>query len=454
MMDSNPPSDLDFHSVFAKSPAPSLVLDRRLFIVYANEAYLRTTMRSLTEIRDRYVFDAFPESGERTARFKAAFEQALAGDENVMTAEPFAVPVPESDGGGVREIVWTCTQTPVPGRSGQVEFVLQNALDVTAQVRAQQAQRQVEDRLRRVLETDTVGIVFYDETGAIIDANDVFLRMSGYSREQVRSGELHWRKLTPPEWMDLAEAEMEKLHGTGRSGPYEKEMFLAGGERVWMLIAGRSLGDGSMVKYCIDIGDRKRAEQERELLGRELSHRVKNTLAVVQALASQTRAPSIEAFREAFIGRLQALSRAHSLLIDMQWKSLGLRALVDQAIEAFRADRPNTVEVDGPPVQVTPKQGLGLSLVLHELGTNAAKYGAVSHRDGVLRIRWRVEERDDGPWLVLEWLERGGTATEPPAEKGFGTRLIERACAYELGGEVDIAWPPEGLTCTIAFPLD
>jgi PAS domain S-box-containing protein len=175
-----------------------------------------------------------------------------------------------------------------------------------------------------VLETEAVGVLFFDKEGTVIDANKAFLHMTGYSRREVEARQLTWRKMTPPEWIEVSEEQMKQVKAIGRIGPYEKEFFLKDGSRLWMLFVGADLGDGTMVEYCLDIGGRKRAEQERELLARELSHRVKNTLAVVQALAMQTngRIRSIEAYRETFVGRLQALARAHSLLLDANWHSL------------------------------------------------------------------------------------------------------------------------------------
>ena len=150
-----------------------------------------------------------------------------------------------------------------------------------------------------------------------------------------------------------------------------------------MMFAGRRLDDGTLVKFGIDIGARKRAEMERELLARELSHRVKNVFAVVQALATQTngRAGSVPAFREALLGRLRAMARAHSMLLDADWRGAELDALVENAVEAYRVDNPEVIEVEGEPVPLTSQQSLGLRLVLHELGTNAAKYGALSQHD-------------------------------------------------------------------------
>jgi hypothetical protein len=132
--------------------------------------------------------------------------------------------------------------------------------------------------------------------------------------------------MTPPEWVELTEQHMVALAQTGRVGPYEKEYLFADGSRSWMLFAGRDLGDGTIVEYCMDISDRKRAEAERELLARELSHRVKNTLAVVQSLASQTngKIATVAEFRRTFVDRLQAMASAHDLLLKEKWHGADL----------------------------------------------------------------------------------------------------------------------------------
>jgi two-component system CheB/CheR fusion protein len=345
----------------------------------------------------------------------------------------------------------------VPYRTAhdRIDGVVVTFTDITGRKHAEEALRASEERLRQVLETDAIGVLRFDHPGTLIDCNEAFLTMTGYSRREVEARQLNWRKMTPPEWLEVSDEQMKKLEATGRLGPYEKEYFLKDGSRAWMLFAGRSLDDGTIVEYAIDISDRKRAEQERELLARELSHRVKNTLAVVQALAMQTngRIRSIEAYREAFVGRLQGLARAHSLLLDANWRSAELKTLVEQAIAAYRVDHPEVIEVEGEPVTITPKQGLGLSLVLHELGTNAAKYGALSNSEGGVRVSWDVENDDQSRRVRLKWYERGGPRVEPPDEKGFGMQLIERAAASELEGQVELKHAPEGLTCELVFPL-
>lgn len=337
-----------------------------------------------------------------------------------------------------------------------MQLILLAIEDITDRERVEVALRASARRLRAVLETNAVGVLFLDRSGTIVDVNDVFLRRTGYSRDEVNSRELTWRTMTPPEWVEITEEQMRKLEETGYIGPYEKEYQLKNGSRSWMMFAGRRLEDDIVVEFCIDITDRKRAEMERELLTRELSHRVKNIFAVIQSLASQIngRIQSVKAFREAFLGRLRALARAHSMLLDMDWRGTELDALVEHAVETYRVEDREVIAVEGEPVPLTPQQSLGLSLVLHELSTNAAKYGALSHHNGRVRVFWRKEKDREEARVRLCWEERDGPPVVPPTEKGFGSRLIEEVCSYQLNGSAELDYAIEGLTCRIVFPLD
>jgi two-component system CheB/CheR fusion protein len=288
-------------------------------------------------------------------------------------------------------------------------------------------------------------------------ANDSFYRAFQVRREDTENRLIY--ELGNREW-DIPELRrlLENVLPTDKQfADFEVEhQFEQIGRRVMLLNARRLDAEQLILLAIEDVTERKRAEEERELLASELSHRVKNTLAVVQSLAMQTngRNRSVKAFREAFVGRLQALARAHSILLDANWRSADLKTLVGQTVEAYRIDHPEQVEVEGEPVTITPRQGLGLSLVLHELGTNAVKYGALSRQDGCLRVSWRVEGDNPGQRLRLQWQERGGPRAETPSETGFGTEMIQGVCTYELEGEVELKYAPQGLACEIVFPLE
>ena len=195
--------------------------------------------------------------------------------------------------------------------------------------------------------------------------------------------------------------------------------------------------------------ERGRAERRQRLLLGELNHRVKNTLAIVQSLTHQSfhSAASTEDGKRRFEGRLEALASAHNLLTAANWESALIADVARAALAPFCP--PDRCDFDGPPLPVSPQTAVGLALALHELATNAVKYGALSTPSGRLSVRWTVLHEQ----LELIWTERGGPPVTPPERRGFGTRMIERTLASEFGGEVELDFAPEGVTCTMVAPL-
>lgn len=214
--------------------------------------------------------------------------------------------------------------------------------------------------------------------------------------------------------------------------------------------------DGAVVwdGVILDVTEAKKAEQRQDLLVQELSHRVKNTLAVVTSIARRTmmQTNSKEEFAVAFDGRLQALARAHTLLTRTRWEGSGLREVVEEALAPFRRGQGATFSIEGPERSVDPRTAITLTLVLHELATNAAKYGALSVPDGRVSISWSVVE--DGTELELSWIERGGPPPRPSTMPGFGTTLITRSVGHELGGNASLTFPPAGAECRLRIPLE
>jgi two-component sensor histidine kinase len=186
-----------------------------------------------------------------------------------------------------------------------------------------------------------------------------------------------------------------------------------------------------------------------------LNHRVKNTLATVQSIASQTlrNTPSITAARPALEERLFALSRAHDVLTRENWEGAGLIEIVWEALAPYRHERENRLHLEGPDVRLSPRMALATAMALQELATNAVKYGALSDAGGQVRIAWGVTRENGGQRLHLTWSESGGPPVKPPQRRGFGTRLIERSLAQDLSGTVEIEFAPTGVVCTVNAPL-
>lgn len=205
-----------------------------------------------------------------------------------------------------------------------------------------------------------------------------------------------------------------------------------------------------------DVTERKRAEDHQRLLIDELNHRVKNMLAIVQGIAMQTLkgdAATPEA-RFAFEQRLGALAATHTLLTRENWANVSIHDVVNQSVKPFR-EGGERISIEGPQLEIAPKTAITLALALHELATNAAKYGALSNEMGAVTISWEVtgEKGEEGSRLKFRWTENGGPAVLPPARRGFGTRMIERGLAAELDGAVTIDFQPTGIVCSVDAPL-
>lgn len=196
--------------------------------------------------------------------------------------------------------------------------------------------------------------------------------------------------------------------------------------------------------------ERKKAAGRDRLLMAELDHRVKNTLANIQALVVQTSrsAETLTGFVEGLDGRIQSMAKAHSLLSEARWEGVSITRLLREELEPF-CQRDNVVTIEGPDLVLTPKSSLSLSLAIHELVTNAAKFGAFSTSEGTVAVRWTLAS-DNG--VNLSWVESGGPRVRPPSRRGFGSTLIERALAMETGGSATLRYEPDGIVCDVFLP--
>jgi PAS domain S-box-containing protein len=294
----------------------------------------------------------------------------------------------------------------------------------------------------------------------IIYANDSFLALTGYDREEVLGRSYHF--MMGPGTDPAASAQIEAAFHDSYDAYPEVRYYRKDGSEFWAVIFISPVFDENhtVVQHFasfLDITRRKRDEERHQLLVEELDHRLKNTLATVQSIAAQTlRSAAVEQrVRDAFEGRLLALSNAHGLLAHESWDGVGLRDLIDQTLQPFGIEdrRPARFSVKGGDVRLPPKAALALAMTFHELATNAAKYGSLSN-GGQVAVTWQDEPTPQGARIIrLRWQESGGPPVTPPGRKGFGSRLIECGLAHELDGEVHLNYEPEGVVCQIVMPV-
>lgn len=201
-----------------------------------------------------------------------------------------------------------------------------------------------------------------------------------------------------------------------------------------------------MLDTVIETTSKVQAQQQARLINAELAHRIQNTLTIVNSICDQTfrSASSLDEARLTFSRRLKALGQAHRVLTQASWTSAPMAPIIEGALLPHSM-APGEICAGGPPVNLSPRQALSLSLAIHELATNSTKYGALSAAGGEVTVRWTLEPIDGDDCLRLRWTESGGPPVSPPERRGFGSQLIEQVLAEDFGGKVDLCYAPEGL---------
>jgi two-component sensor histidine kinase/PAS domain-containing protein len=260
----------------------------------------------------------------------------------------------------------------------------------------------------------------------------------------------------------LARFSSESLDTMLATKPFHGVEVKLRGERTdksaFLLSAGplidEARGNVGSIVTLTDMSERKRAEEQQTTMVAELNHRVKNILAIVQSVAAQTMrsSGSLENFAVAFDGRLKALAIAHDILTQTRWIGIGLSELLAAVLAPYRTPEEPRISISGPAILLPARAVVPLSMVLHELTTNAAKHGALSTRRGKIEITWQLIGNADQSIEML-WQERDGRKVKQPTKTGFGTRLIDRVISHDLDGKTTIEFDPAGLRCTFAFPV-
>jgi PAS domain S-box-containing protein len=479
----------NFEALFRTLPSPYMVLDRELRFVDANDAYCAVTERAREELIGRDIFELFPNPGEAGRRLRQSFEQVIeTGRPHSIPLIPYPIPLPRSRGGGFEMRYWSAVHTPLLDAEGRTRFVVQNTVDVTelqrlkaiafgpgeepAVAEAVLLQRTQEvERANRSLQEETRNLrdLFMQAPGfmAVLAGRDLVFSLVNRTYQQLIG---HRPVIGKPLDEALPEIRGQGFDDLLRQVMRSGEPFIGSALSVMLqrepdapleerfldfIYQPMRAADGTIWGVFVegsDVTDRVTAERRQKLLVDELNHRVKNTLATVQAIASQTlrTAADPDAFREAFESRLIGLSATHDLLTATSWRSAPLR---DVLMVEFRPYGPERYKLEGPDADLSPSEALALGLLFHELATNAAKYGALSSAGGSVTVSWSLSGAADEQRLSLEWVEQDGPAVEPPSRRGFGSRLIERSLKGALKGEAHLEFAPEGLRCHVELPL-
>lgn len=312
--------------------------------------------------------------------------------------------------------------------------------------------------LAAVMKTALDAVIVMRPDGIVMAWSDKAERTFGWTGAEARGRRLS-ELIIPPRYREAHEQGLARFVETGEGPVLDRRIEISGLHR-----SGRELpvelsithseqfGDKLFIGFIRDITDRQEAASRQERMLRELSHRVKNMLALVAAIAQQTARSSadIAEFEVAFLGRLQSLARGHDLLVQGEWESVSIRSLADDILSADAAD--GRAEYGGPEFLLSQRQLLGLAMTFHELYTNAVKYGALSVPGGRVSLDWRPS--DDGEAIEIVWKEAGLDGIETPKRSGFGQKMIALSVQHDLTGELESEWRPEGLVVRIRFPAD
>lgn len=292
----------------------------------------------------------------------------------------------------------------------------------------------------------------------IIYANDSFLKLTGYDRDEIVAQRFDF--LLADRSDQRAVDEIASAFA-GKGDDAEVRYRHKDGTTFCATIFVNPVKDanGEIGQHFVSLVDTTKHQRSREnaaMLIDELNHRVKNTLATVQSIVTQAlrNASDPEVIREAIETRIAALSRSHDLLGREKWDGAGLRDLIGVALAPFRVmeGHAERLTVEGENIRLSPKAALALGIAFNELATNAVKYGALSNATGKVSIDWTLENKLDGRWLCLHWRERDGPPVSPPTRRGFGSRVIEQGLAHEMQGTIKLDYLPGGIVCMIDVP--
>jgi PAS domain S-box-containing protein len=350
---------------------------------------------------------------------------------------------------------WRKPHRPTERELEHLDVLARQAADLIERNEVETALRESKEQFRRlasIVESSDDGIISKDVNGIITSWNKGAERLYGYSAEEAIGKSVGI--LIPPEYQEEEYATFERAWRGDRIEHYETVHQHKDGRLidVSLTVSPTRDAEGKIVgcsKIARDIRERKRSEAQLSALAREAEHRAKNLLANVRAMVQLSQADTPAGLKEAIAGRIEALANVHSLFAQSRWTGAELGSLVKQELSPYSQDGEMRTQIDGPIVVLKPNVAQAIAVALHELATNAAKYGALSVAKGHVRVEWSRAEDDQ---LVLHWTEAGGPRVNPPTRRGFGIGVMESMIRDGVKGRVQLDWHAEGLACEIAVP--
>lgn len=337
--------------------------------------------------------------------------------------------------------------SPLRDPSGKLVGAVNMLVDITERERNEQ----VAQRLAAIVGCSDDAIVSKNLDGIINSWNAGAERLFGYAAEEVIGKPI--TIIIPPELHHEESEILARLRRGERIDHYETIRRRKDGSLIDISLSVSPLRNrqGKIIgasKIARDISERKRAEERIRLLVRELDHRAKNLLALVQAAVHLTNAEDPQELKRTIAGRIQAIANAHALFVQSRWEGADLRTLAMEELAPYDEGTETRTKVKGPSLVLEPGAAQAMAVVLHELATNAVKYGALSAAGGRVEVDW---SRNGNGELIFRWSERGGPAVKPPARRGFGARVMERLIRRQVKGDLRFDWRSEGLVCEIGL---
>jgi PAS domain S-box-containing protein len=350
---------------------------------------------------------------------------------------------------------WQASFYPIRDDDGAVVAISGIVDEITDRKTIEKARADVQARFKRLLDANLFGVATATVEG-VIDANDAYLNIIGYSREDFLRHGIDWRSITPPEHLAKDMAGLQRLEQTGVCPAFEKEYIRKDGQRVPVLIGATALDHEPTrwVAFAIDLSAQKASEEHVRQLMHELGHRTKNLVTVISAIAHQLAktSRSMQDFDCRFSARLQALAGINDLLIQDDWRGATVRELVISQLAHCVDLVGHRVLLDGPPVSLTASACQNIGMALHELCTNALKYGSLSSETGTVTIRWSLLPADHPENLTIVWIEEGGPVVNPPDREGFGYQVTTQFVARALDAKVSAEFRKAGLCWSLVAP--